>query len=82
MFRRLFTTRPEQAPQLADSLALGLKMDRLRLLARRLDGLGYNEAAKAGIYPAELDAIRGMRLTGIEPGRLEALLSSLGGPGG
>lgn len=82
MIKRFFKTQPELAPQMADSLALGLKMDQLGRLARRLDGLDYAEAARAGVYPAELDAIRAMRLTGLEPDRLQSLLETLAGPGG
>lgn len=79
MFKRLFSARHDIATHLSDSMLLGTRMEVFQRLARRLDGMDYAAAAKAGVHPDELDAIRAMRLTGIDPERMTTLLSTLWG---
>ena len=77
MFKRFFSAKQDIAVHLSDSLRLGTSMEKFHRLARRLEGLDYAAAARAGIHPDEVDAIRAMRLTGIAPARVEVLLSAL-----
>ncbi len=79
MLKRFISAERDIATHLSDSMRLGLRMETFHRLATRLDGLDYAAAAKAGIHPDEVDAIRAMRLTGIDPARVDALLSTMDG---
>ena len=77
MLKRFNAAKPDIATHFSDSMLLGTRVESFHRLAHRLTGLDYAAAAKAGVHPDELDAIRAMHLTAIDPIRVEELLATL-----
>ncbi|BAE52344.1 hypothetical protein [Paramagnetospirillum magneticum] len=62
---------------LDDVLAASRQISKFNRLSQHLQGLDAMAAAKKGVGPAELSAIRGMRMSEIAPKRLNELCETL-----
>lgn len=62
---------------LDDILAASRQITKFNRLSKYLQGLDTMAAAKKGVGPAELSAIRGMRVSEIPPKRLNELCETL-----
>jgi len=67
----------EGGPGLYDALAAARRISKVNGLTRLLRGLDPMTAAKKGVAPGELDAILNMRLSEIDPARLDYLAETL-----
>ncbi|CCG40982.1 hypothetical protein [Magnetospirillum molischianum] len=64
-------------PGLFDALAAARRIAKVNSLTRVLRGLDPMTAAKKGVAPSELDAIMNMRLSELDPTRLDHLAETL-----
>lgn len=79
MLRKLLDQAPTEAPAIGigDLAPLGRKVDLFHRLAEKVAGMEMQDAARKGVKPAELLALKSGQLSEIGLGRLEELTGLL-----